>query len=150
METYQRLQALLQQILVRFCDGNKAELARRLQKDASYINRLFYPPTKAGAKGIGQEIMEATKKAFPLPVGFWDMDASDVFTGTPGDDRPAPRSKIEHSPHDLIMRLGELMRPLSKTRREAIKPLLIELASTPENAEEMAKLFADIVSSGSM
>lgn len=67
---------LLRQRLARIrderCGGNAAELARRIKKDPTYVNRLFYPPDKKGAKGIGLEIMSACTEAFGLPPGYWD------------------------------------------------------------------------------
>lgn len=77
MTETERMQALLLKIKNHFCDGNAALLARHLKKDGSYINRLFYPEGKKGAKGIGIEIMDACKKAFPLPRGYWDYMPDD-------------------------------------------------------------------------
>ncbi|RYX95127.1 MAG: hypothetical protein EOO28_11930 [Comamonadaceae bacterium] len=145
METNARLQALLREILARFCDGNQAELARRLEKDASYVNRLFYPPTKPGARGIGKEVMEASKKAFPLPFGYWEMDPEEAFGDQPAKATSAGNSTNDQSPREVIIRLGELLKPLSKTRRETVKPVLIELANSPEDASEMASIFENIV-----
>lgn len=68
-----RLRALLTLVMDRYCDGKKRQLAHAIGKDESYVGRLFYPDGKKGGKGIGQEIMVATRKAFPLPAGFWDL-----------------------------------------------------------------------------
>jgi phage repressor protein C with HTH and peptisase S24 domain len=68
-----RHQQLLAEIRDKLCDGNAAELARQIGKDATYVNRLFYPGGKPGRKGIGLEIMAACNRAFHLPVGFWDQ-----------------------------------------------------------------------------
>jgi hypothetical protein len=83
MDKTERWRLLLGRILELFCEGKKAELARRIAKDASYVNRLFYPAGKAGAKRIGPEIMEACASAFPLPLGFWEMNPSEVFPNGP-------------------------------------------------------------------
>jgi hypothetical protein len=66
------LQNRLKRIRDELCGGNAAELARRIKKDATYVNRLFYPAGKKGAKGIGLEIMAACNTAFNLPPGYWD------------------------------------------------------------------------------
>jgi hypothetical protein len=66
------LQNRLKRIRDELCGGNAAELARRIKKDATYVNRLFYPAGKKGAKGIGLEIMDACNTAFNLPAGYWD------------------------------------------------------------------------------
>lgn len=73
MENYERLQALLKLIKDRYCGGNAAELARRIDKSDSYVNRLFYPLGKNGAKGIGPGIMKVCTEAFSLPRGYWEM-----------------------------------------------------------------------------
>lgn len=67
-------QLLLMELRDTFCDKNSAALARELNKDATYVNRLFYPKGKAGAKGIGLAIMKAANMAFFLPPGFWDRE----------------------------------------------------------------------------
>ena len=72
MPEHTPLQLRLMRIRDERCGGNASELARRIQKDPTYINRLFYPADKAGAKGIGLEIMDACKEAFGLPAGYWD------------------------------------------------------------------------------
>lgn len=60
------------------CNDNAAELARSIEKDASYVNRLLWDEGKKGAKGIGPEIMDACQKAFKLPRGFWEMDMEEA------------------------------------------------------------------------
>lgn len=67
-------QLLLMELRDTFCEKNSAALARELNKDATYVNRLFYPKGKAGAKGIGLAIMKAANLAFFLPPGFWDRE----------------------------------------------------------------------------
>jgi SOS-response transcriptional repressor LexA len=78
VERFSKHQTLLGLLRQRMCLGNAAELARRLGKDPTYINRLFYSKDKAGHKGIGLEIMQAANDAFGLPPGFWDMDPEKV------------------------------------------------------------------------
>jgi hypothetical protein len=69
---YTQLQKLLMKIRDERCGGNAAELARRIKKDPTYVNRLFYPKGKAGGKGVGLEIMTACTEAFDLPPGYWE------------------------------------------------------------------------------
>lgn len=71
-------QVLLTLIKNKLCGGNAAELARRIGKDPTYVNRLFYLPGKSGRKGIGLEIMEACTRAFSLPPGFWESDPGTI------------------------------------------------------------------------
>lgn len=84
MDAYTPLQLRLMKIRDERCSGNAAELARRIKKDPTYVNRLFYPVGKRGAKGIGLEIMAACNEAFSLPPGYWD--GADL----PMVDPPAP------------------------------------------------------------
>jgi hypothetical protein len=78
------LQNRLKRIRDELCGGNAAELARRIKKDGTYVNRLFYPAGKKGAKGIGLEIMAACNDAFNLPPGYWDGKATREYA------EPAP------------------------------------------------------------
>ncbi|MFL9669008.1 S24 family peptidase [Variovorax sp. AB1(2024)] len=87
MDNYERLQALLTFIRNKFCGGKAAELARRIDRSDSYINRLFYPQRKNGAKGIGPEIMQACTEAFELPRGFWEMSPEEAAIEL-GEGRP--------------------------------------------------------------
>jgi phage repressor protein C with HTH and peptisase S24 domain len=73
MEAFTKEQRLLQRVRDDYCGGVSAELARRIGKDQTYVNRLFYPLGKAGRKGIGLEIMNACTKAFGLPAGYWEQ-----------------------------------------------------------------------------
>lgn len=45
--------------------GGRAEVAKRIEKEASYVSRLLYPPGKDGRKRIGDELMEALTRAYP-------------------------------------------------------------------------------------
>lgn len=78
METYERLQALLQLLRQNYCGNNSADMARQIDKDASYVRRLFYPKDKPGAKGIGPDLQAVCSQAFDLPRGFWEMTATEA------------------------------------------------------------------------
>jgi phage repressor protein C with HTH and peptisase S24 domain len=78
MDEDARLRALLTLLKDRFCHSSKRELGNRIGKDESYIGRLLYPPGKDGKKGIGQEIMRATREAFQLPLGFWELEPNEA------------------------------------------------------------------------
>lgn len=94
------LQLLLQQIRDRLCGGNAAELARRIKKDPTYVNRLFYPPGKAGAKRIGLEIMAACNDAFGLPRGFWEGAKPDWhLPGPSSEDVLIPQFDVSKTSH---------------------------------------------------
>lgn len=89
MENYERLQALLTLIKTKYCGGTAAELARRIERSDSYVNRLFYPQGKNGAKGIGPEITQACTAAFDLPRGFWEMSPEEAALEIGNAPKPA-------------------------------------------------------------
>lgn len=76
MDEFEPRQLLLMQIRDKRCGGNSAELARRIVKDPTYVNRLFYPIGKTGRKGVGLEIMDSCNAVFDLPAGYWDGKAA--------------------------------------------------------------------------
>lgn len=78
MDKKLRLQALLALLREHFCNGNGAELGRRIDTDGTYINRLFYEPGKPGGKNVGPDIMEKASKAFNLPRGYWEMTITEA------------------------------------------------------------------------
>lgn len=71
-EEFTHEQRLLMRLRDERCNGNAAELARKLKKDATYVNRLLYPVGKKGRKGIGLEVMRAASEAFSLAPGYWE------------------------------------------------------------------------------
>jgi hypothetical protein len=85
MDNFTPHQLLLMKLRDEFCAGNAAELARRIKKDSTYVNRLFYPEGKNGKKGIGLEIMEACSIAFNLKPGYWDMPHTKRLYSIPDD-----------------------------------------------------------------
>ncbi|MBA3756502.1 MAG: hypothetical protein H0X02_09850 [Nitrosomonas sp.] len=53
------------------CGGVNANLARKLKKEPSYINRVLYPEGKEGKKNIGEDLMDAVIDAFEFPEDWW-------------------------------------------------------------------------------
>lgn len=47
------------------CGGIKADFARKIGKDSSYVARMLYEPDKDGAKAIGEDMMRVIVAAFP-------------------------------------------------------------------------------------
>jgi len=90
MEKTEQWRLLLIGIRDRLCGGNQAKLSRSIKTDASYVNRLFYPEGKPGAKRIGLEIIDACNKAFNLPRGFWDMEPNEAFSPDGTEIRSIP------------------------------------------------------------
>lgn len=84
-DEFTREQELLKRLRDEQCGGNAAELARRLKKDATYINRLLYPAGKKGRKGIGLELMRAATQAFKLSPGYWEGADTENGRATAGN-----------------------------------------------------------------
>lgn len=99
MERSDRWRQLLALVRDTYCNGNQAELARRIQKDGNYVNKLFWAPDKVGHKGIGPEIMEACTKVFELPVGFWEMEPR--LAGKALGERSASTPATAPAPHEV-------------------------------------------------
>lgn len=112
MLEYTNHQLLLMKIKDELCGGNAAELARKLERDESYVNRLFYPKGKSGGKGVGLKIMEAANKAFAgqLPLGYWDMDPSSVnlLAGATATDAVRVVEAVDVIPQPGYIRLEHL------------------------------------------
>lgn len=102
MDRKLRLQALLGLLKTAYCGGKAAELARRIETDASYVNRLFYAPDKAGAKGIGPDVMDKATKAFGLPRGFWEMEPDEAGRVLAPEPHPTNMGETEIAATDLL------------------------------------------------
>lgn len=103
-DKYTREQELLMQLCEIRCGGNGAELARRLDLDATYVNRLFYPIGKKGRKGIGLKVMRAASEEFKLPPGFWEGADQEVDLG-----QEEPRARETRSvPTEYVQLLKDL------------------------------------------
>lgn len=114
-EHYTQHQLLLMEIRDQLCGGNAAELARRIGKDATYVNRLFYPDSKPGRKGIGLEIMEACNRAFFLPYSFWqqtppvlDLEAVELIKHKMNERNQAAHG-VDAPPPGALSRWGNLV-----------------------------------------
>ena len=133
MDKYDRLQALMLGIKERYCGGTAAELARKLGRDASYVNRLFYARGKNGAKGIGPDIMERASEVFALPRGFWEMSPEEAFRDEGTREEQGPTLA------EAIRAIAMLMRDASPRKRELVALSLSELARHPELTLEITE-----------
>ena len=75
LERYEKRRLKLEKLIYDFCKGNNAELARRLGKEPSYINRLLYPEGKKQKKNIGDEFMNEVIDEFNFPEDWWINDS---------------------------------------------------------------------------
>lgn len=95
-------QELLTKIKEQYCEGKITLLAQAIDKNYSYVHRLFLDESKRGYKGIGLEIMDACTRAFDLPAGFWD--GADEAPDGPQANRPAlPRELPLQSPYARLL-----------------------------------------------
>lgn len=71
MDKYERRRLRLIRIKDELCDGNVAELARKLEKADTYVHRMLYPIGKAGKKRIGEDSVDKVRDEFGI-----DLDES--------------------------------------------------------------------------
>ncbi|EIX9027476.1 helix-turn-helix transcriptional regulator [Klebsiella aerogenes] len=76
MDKYEQRRLKLIEIRDRFCNGKASDLARRIDREPSYISRMLYPEGKKGKKRIADDMMEIIEKAFNLPRGWMDSIAT--------------------------------------------------------------------------
>ncbi|OON39766.1 hypothetical protein BTJ39_12070 [Izhakiella australiensis] len=72
MDKFEKRRRRLQQLRDEFCNGKIVELARRIEREPSYVSRMLYAENKAGRKRIADEMMEVIEQAFNLPRGWMD------------------------------------------------------------------------------
>ncbi len=115
------------------CKGKSAELARKLEKDPSYVARMLYPEGKPGKKRIADEMIEHIEKAFPgwlddaapgnveagpdiaggvpliswIQAGAWSETIDNFAVGDAEEWLPCP---VKHGPRTFVLRVrGESM-----------------------------------------
>ncbi|SEN73125.1 hypothetical protein [Nitrosomonas marina] len=80
MDKYERRRLNLIKLRDEKCNGVNAEIARKIGKDQSYVNRIFYPEGKKGKKRIGDDIKEIIETEFGLPTGWLDgVDSNNIL-----------------------------------------------------------------------
>lgn len=77
MDKYERRRLRLVELRDTRCDESAAALARKIERDPSYVARMLYPEGKAGKKRIADDMMEIIEKAFALPHGWMDSIRSE-------------------------------------------------------------------------
>ncbi|CAN7593909.1 hypothetical protein LJR039_004335 [Pseudorhodoferax sp. LjRoot39] len=150
MENYERYQALLLLLREVYCAGNSTRLAEQINKDATYVRRLFYARDKNGAKGIGPDIQAACTRAFSLPRGFWEMTRDEARAAIGADDDgPAPLRHIALPATDLSSEyvaayvedvgqlMGELASKLDTEQKTVLRTLLRVMFSDPDGLRKL-------------
>lgn len=72
MDKYEKRRLRLIQLRDEFCNGNASELARKLEREPSYVSRMLWPEGKSGRKRIADGMIEVIENAFELPRGWMD------------------------------------------------------------------------------
>ena len=72
MDKYEKRRSRLLKIRDDFCSGKAAEVARKIERDPSYVSRMLYEEGKLGKKRIADDMVEIIEKAFSLPRGWMD------------------------------------------------------------------------------
>lgn len=72
MDKYEKRRLRLLKIRDDFCSGKAAEVARKIERDPSYVSRMLYEEGKLGKKRIADDMVEIIEKAFSLPRGWMD------------------------------------------------------------------------------
>lgn len=86
MDKFERRRLRLIRIRDELCNENVADLARKLEKEASYVHRMLYPAGKKDKKNIGEDSVDAVLKKFGI-----DLDEDIIRAGEPSivKQRPA-------------------------------------------------------------
>ncbi|WP_230682748.1 LexA family protein [Pluralibacter gergoviae] len=72
MDKYEKRRLRLIQLRDDYCNGNASMLARKIEREPSYVSRMLWPEGKAGRKRIADDMIEIIEKAFDLPRGWMD------------------------------------------------------------------------------
>ncbi|PKH20211.1 hypothetical protein CIG19_18845 [Enterobacterales bacterium CwR94] len=72
MDKYEKRRLRLIQLRDDYCNGNGSELARRIDREPSYVSRMLWPEDKKGRKRIADNMIEIIESAFSLPRGWMD------------------------------------------------------------------------------
>lgn len=74
MDKYEKRRIKLLELRDSKCSGKVSALAKRIDRDPSYVSRMLYPEGKAGRKRIADDMIEVIELAFNLPRHWMDTD----------------------------------------------------------------------------
>lgn len=72
MDKYEKRRQRLIQIRDEMCGGKAADVARKIEREPSYVSRMLYEAGKSGKKRIADDMVEIIETAFSLPRGWMD------------------------------------------------------------------------------
>lgn len=72
MDKYEKRRLRLIQLRDDYCEGKAVNIARKIDREPSYVSRMLYPVGKAGKKRIADDMVEIIERSFNLPRGWMD------------------------------------------------------------------------------
>ena len=105
MDKYEYRRQCLMSIRDIYCGGMAANLARRINREPSYVNRMLSDASKPGHKRIGDDMIDIIEMAFNLPGWFSQggpasklsresLDIAKAFEALPIDKKKAFKKAI--------------------------------------------------------
>lgn len=73
MDKYETRRLRLKELIDEKSNGVIARFAELIDRDASYVSRMLYPPGKSGRKRIADDMIELIEKKLNLPRGWFDF-----------------------------------------------------------------------------
>lgn len=74
MDKYEKRRINLLKLRDTKCEGKVTALAKKIDRDPSYVSRMLYPEGKAGKKRIADDMMDVIELAFSLSRHWMDAD----------------------------------------------------------------------------
>lgn len=126
MDKFEHRRAALNALIGTLGKGGISAVASRINKDASYVSRMRYPPSKAGFKRMGEDTVDLLNNAYP---GWL---AAPLVAEAPASWPPAPRHKNTTSSLAQAVEVIALhLNQIANTDKDAAKALLAALVSSP-------------------
>lgn len=72
MDKYEKRRLRLIKLRDEMCGGKAVDVARKIEREPSYISRMLYEDGKKGKRRIADDMVEIIEKAFSLPRGWMD------------------------------------------------------------------------------
>jgi hypothetical protein len=116
MDKYERRRLRLLQLRDETCHGKSAELARRINREPSYVTRMLYPEGTPGKKRIAEDMADVIEAAFSLPKGWLDSSESGPARGKEKETVTTIPAKNDRQIETVVA----LMKGMDTGRREKV------------------------------
>ncbi|HFK7186559.1 TPA: hypothetical protein ACG0BA_002201 [Serratia odorifera] len=113
MDKYEYRRQRLIRIRDEICGGKAVEIARRINREPSYVSRMLYPEDKKGKKRIADDMVEIIESSFSLARGW--MDGLNDGEANPGNRPLSP--ELTNAERELI----EMLRGLPENEVERFR-----------------------------